>query len=149
MPPLSLMDVPRVSAEEALRLIGDGYQYIDVRSDIEFGTGHPVGAHNIPLSQAGAAGLEPNALFMAAMEALYDKSDKLLIGCQVGKRSLAAARLLIEAGYDNVIDMRPGMSGQKNAFGQVTEKGWLALGYPTELETDGGSWRERRAAAGL
>jgi YD repeat-containing protein len=146
---MSDQDPVRVSAEDGKRLLGDGYQYIDVRSEPEYDAGHVVGAHNVPLYVAGARGLAPNEAFIACMEALYAKDAKLLVGCAVGKRSLAAARALIAAGFSRVVDMRPGTAGVKDAFGQVTEKGWFALGYRTELTTEGGSWAERRAAAGL
>ncbi len=144
-----MADVPRVSAREAARMLAEGYQYIDVRSVPEYATGHPAGAHNIPVAEPGRAGLEPNPRFLPLMEALYPKDAKLLIGCQVGQRSLRAARMLVAAGYRDVHDVRPGMSGVKDPFGRVLEPGWVAEGLPTELTTAGGSYAERLAAAGL
>jgi YD repeat-containing protein len=136
----------RVSAVEAKRLIDDeGYQFIDVRSAPEYDAGHPSGAHNVPLFNAGATGLERNEDFLRVMEALYPKQTKLLVGCAVGQRSQSAVRLLTAAGWSAVIDLRPGTKGAKNAFGQVTEKGWDALGLPVELTTKDGSWRQRQA----
>jgi len=143
-------ELTRVSSDEAKRLLDeDGYQWIDVRSAPEYAAGHPAGAHNVPLMRAGAGGLELNADFLAVMQALYPPDRKLIIGCAVGGRSLRAAKQLQAAGYTNVVDARAGVAGVKNAFGQVTEKGWVAHGYPMELTTAGGSYDERRAAAGL
>src|SRR6187402_2299132 len=44
-------NVPLISAEEAQRLLGQGYTYVDVRSESEFVEGHAPGALNVPLQR--------------------------------------------------------------------------------------------------
>src|SRR5689334_20222021 len=60
--------VKRVDPEEALRLVRDeGYVYVDVRSVMEFDEGHPEGAYNVPLLDAGPGGMAPNPDFVDVM----------------------------------------------------------------------------------
>jgi rhodanese-related sulfurtransferase len=121
--------VLRVSPEEAQALIGEGYVYVDVRSEPEFERGHPAGAVNVPISQRGPGGLAPNPEFLAVMARAFDKSAPLLIGCQSGARSAKAARALREAGFTNLRELRTGFEGSKDAFGRV-EPGWSKKGLP-------------------
>ena len=121
--------VLRVSPEEAQALIGEGYVYVDVRSEPEFERGHPAGAVNVPISQRGPAGLAPNPEFLSIMERAFDKSAPLLIGCQSGARSMKAARALKDAGFTNLRELRTGFEGAKDAFGRV-EPGWNKKGLP-------------------
>ncbi len=122
-------DVLRVSPEEAQALIGEGYVYVDVRSEPEFERGHPAGAVNVPLMQRGPAGLVSNPDFLSVMEEAFGKSERLVIGCQTGGRSLKAARMLAEAGYTNLRELRTGFEGSRDAFGRP-EPGWSKRGLP-------------------
>ena len=126
----------------------DGYVYLDVRTEQEYAAGHPKGAHNLPVLNAGSHGMEPNTDFLRVAEALYPKDAKILVGCRSGHRSMRAAELLVGAGYQNVIDQRAGYNGVRDAFGQLAEPGWAASGLPVETTTVGGSYAERRALAG-
>lgn len=121
--------VLRVSPEEAQALIGEGYVYVDVRSEPEFERGHPAGALNVPISNRGPTGLVPNTEFMAVMEAAFGKNDRLVIGCQTGARSMKAARMLHDAGFTNLRELRTGFEGARDAFGRV-EPGWNKKGLP-------------------
>jgi len=121
--------VLRVSPEEAQALMGEGYVYVDVRTEAEFERGHPAGALNVPISLRGPAGLAPNAEFVSVMERAFDKSAPLLIGCQSGSRSMKAARALQDAGFTNLRELRTGFEGSKDAFGR-TEPGWNKKGLP-------------------
>lgn len=126
----------RIGIEEARRMLEEGgYRYIDVRTEAEFAAGHPAGAYNVPY---------PNADFTSVMRALFDKDDKLVIGCQGGKRSLRAAEVLIADGFTHIVEMRAGYGGVRNAFGQLTETGWLAAGYATG---DGRRYAELKESA--
>ena len=116
----------RITVEEARRLLEhEGYRYVDVRTEIEFMAGHPAGAYNVPF---------PNDEFATVMRALFHEDDKIVIGCQGGQRSLRAAELLIAEGFSNVVEMRAGYGGMRNAFGQLKEAGWLAAGYPIDVK---------------
>jgi rhodanese-related sulfurtransferase len=121
----------RVSPEEARELLAEGYVYVDVRSEPEFEQGHVPGAFNVPISHAGPSGLTPNAEFLSVMEAAFDKSSKLLIGCKTGNRSLRAAKALVQAGFGNVTELLTGWEGSRDAFGRV-QPGWSKKGFPVE-----------------
>jgi rhodanese-related sulfurtransferase len=120
-----------VTPEEAEALIADGQTYVDVRSEPEFEAGHPAGAVNVPLSNMGLSGLEPNADFMAVMERAFPKDTKLIIGCKTGARSRRAAAMLGAAGYTSITDMVAGFGGSRDAFGRPTP-GWSQKGLPVE-----------------
>ena len=123
------MTVKRVSPAEADQLVREGgYVYVDVRSIPEFDAGHPAGAYNIPIMHKTAAGMQPNAEFVAVVRAVFPKDAKLVLGCRSGNRSLRAAHILLEAGYEEVVDQRAGTAGARDAFGQLQEPGWEAEG---------------------
>lgn len=144
-----MANIKRVSPAEAKRLVDEeGYLYLDVRSEPEFSAGHPTGAHNVPLMNAGPRGMAPNPEFMAVVEALYPKDAKLVLGCRSGGRSLRAAEMMAAAGYTSVLDQRAGYEGARDAFGQMTEQGWAPAGLPTETTTPGASYAELRRKAG-
>jgi rhodanese-related sulfurtransferase len=120
-----------VSPDEAHTLMAEGHTYIDVRSEQEFEAGHPAGAVNVPLSQQGPGGLQPNPDFMTVMEHAFPKDTKLVIGCKSGGRSRRAAALLTSAGYTSIADMVAGFAGSRDAFGRPSP-GWSDKGLPVE-----------------
>jgi len=122
----------RVSPKEAKVLLEEGWVYVDVRSEPEFEQGHPAGAMNIPLMLAGPMGLTPNPDFMRVFEAVFPKDAKLVVGCQVGGRSLRAVQLLEGAGYQHIVDQRAGFGGARDQTGRVLEPGWVAEKLPVE-----------------
>lgn len=131
------MTVKRVSAQEASELIDEqGYVYLDVRSIPEFDSGHPPGSYNIPLMHATPSGMRPNGDFMAVVAAVFPKDSKLVIGCRSGNRSLRAAQALLASGYEHVVDQRAGISGARDAFGQVLEAGWQDAGLAMTIEPE-------------
>lgn len=141
--------IQRVSPAEAKKLVDEqGYVYLDVRSEPEFVSGHPTGAHNIPLMNAGAGGMVPNPDFLAVVQAVYPGDTKLVVGCKAGGRSLKASEMMVAAGYTSVIDQRAGFDGPRDAFGALTEKGWGPAGLPVETTTPGGSYAELKQKAG-
>jgi rhodanese-related sulfurtransferase len=138
-----MANIPRVSPEEARKLIDDeGYLYVDVRSEAEYAAGHPTGALNVPIMRAGPRGMEPNLEFLDIMQALWPKEAKLVLGCRSGQRSMRAAEMLVAAGYTNLVDQRAGFEGSRNAFGAVTEPGWSQAGLPVEASTPGGAYAD-------
>ncbi|HEX4339906.1 MAG TPA: rhodanese-like domain-containing protein [Polyangiaceae bacterium] len=120
----------RVSPEEAQALIGEGYIYVDVRTEQEFEKGHPAGALNVPISRRGASGMAPNPDFMTVMENAFDKNERLLVGCQSGMRSTKAIAALTQAGFTNLRELETGYEGKKDAFGKLIP-GWSKKGLPT------------------
>ena len=127
-----MSDPKRVSPEDAHALLAEGYLFVDVRTDTEFGLGHPAGAYNVPVMNQGAGGMEPNPRFLEVMKASFPVDAKLVVGCKAGGRSLKAATILREAGYQTVVDQRAGWDGARDPFGQVTEPGWSKVGLPSE-----------------
>ncbi|MDD3921579.1 MAG: rhodanese-like domain-containing protein [Eubacteriales bacterium] len=85
-----------ITAEEAKAIMDNetGYIILDVRTQEEFNTAHIPGAVLIPDDELEAR---------AEME-LPDKAQQLLLYCRTGRRSAAAAKLLISMGYTNVKD---------------------------------------------
>jgi len=127
-----MADITRVSAADAQKLLGEGYTYVDVRSEPEFAAGHPAGAYNVPLMHMGGGGMTPNPRFVEVMRARFPLSSKLVLGCKGGNRSLRAANMLLGEGYASVVDQRAGWDGARDAFGAVTEPGWSASGLAVE-----------------
>jgi len=81
--------------------------FIDVRTPEEYRAGHIEGAKLIPLQQ-----LEERL-------AEVPKERRVYVYCRSGKRSTAAANILVKAGYTNV----------ENIQGGITS--WREAGYPT------------------
>jgi rhodanese-related sulfurtransferase len=140
-----------LTPEQALELMEDeGYVYLDVRTEAEFDGGHPDGAYNLPVRLRAGAGMVPNAAFVAIARAHFPLDAKLIVGCQMGGRSHAAAALLREAGFTDVRDQCAGWGGKKDAFGGTAELGWQACGLPIGLRVEPGrDYASLRAKAGL
>ncbi len=133
--------IERISPDEAKQRMDQGWTYLDVRSVPEFEQGHPSGAYNVPLMHMGPAGMQPNPDFMDVVGRHFPKDTRLVLGCRSGGRSLRAAEMLRAAGYTNLVDQRAGWGGARDAFGQLSEKGWEAAGLPTSTEPEEGrSW---------
>jgi rhodanese-related sulfurtransferase len=120
-----------VSAEEAQRLLARGYTYVDVRSELEFLTGHPPGALNVPLQRVEGDRLVENPEFLSLMQRLFRTTDPLLIGCRSGSRSHVAVERLEHAGFVALAELRHGFAGARDAFGRRLP-GWAQAGLPVE-----------------
>jgi rhodanese-related sulfurtransferase len=129
------MTHPRVSALDAHALVLEqGYVFLDVRSEQEFALGHPEGAYNVPLMQSGPGGLVENRAFIDVIRAAFARECKFVVGCQSGSRSRAAALLLLEAGYSDVVEQRAGYEGTRDPFGRAAEPGWRAAALPCSCD---------------
>ena len=105
--------------------------YIDVRTEREFANGHPQGAVNIPVAFPDPArGMMVNADFVKVVEANFAREKKIVVGCQAGPRSNAAAGLLQQAGFQDVSNMLGGFGGMRDQMGNVSAPGWAASGLP-------------------
>lgn len=135
------MSVDQVMPDEAARLVeSEGYVYIDVRSIPEFDQGHPAPAVNIPLLHADeqSGQMTPNPDFVQVVKANYPEDAKLVLGCRTGQRSDHAAQLLQSMGYQTVVNMRCGFSGEMTPFGQVVNPGWEEVGLPVSHDSGEG-----------
>jgi rhodanese-related sulfurtransferase len=125
----------------------DPWLYVDVRSVAEFDRGHPAGSYNVPLLDLNPAlgGMVPNPVFVPAMTAAFGKDGRLILGCQVGGRSLRAAQMLEQAGFTQVVEQRCGWDGAKDGMGRLTEPGWARVGLPAEtMASAERTWAELR-----
>lgn len=139
---------PRISVAEASEKLAQGWIYVDVRTVEEFDAGRPPGATNVPFALAGAGGRRPNIDFVPVMSALFPKDAKLIVGCQSGGRSARAAAALEEAGFTQILELRPGWDGVRDPFGQLTEPGWSRASLPVEQgPAEGRSWADVRDRA--
>jgi rhodanese-related sulfurtransferase len=141
-----------VSVTEALEVQSQGGTYVDVRSRPEFEAGHAAGALNIPLidRDPGSGQMMPNPDFIAVMRALFSPDTKLLIGCQVGGRSMRAAMMLESFGFTDVTNVKGGFDGMRDPMGRSIDPGWAESGLPVETGAPAGRRYEDLAAkAGL
>lgn len=126
-----------VIPREAKRLIDEeGYRYVDVRTEEEFVAGHADGAVNVPVAFAG---MRPNPEFVPVVEANFAKDEKLVLGCKSGGRSARAAEMLVNAGFENVVNMDGGFHGRYDPAGSLAQAGWSAEGLPTSTENGEGT----------
>ena len=130
------MQLQRISPEEAKELLdsGDGYIYLDVRSEPEFEAGHAPGAKNVPLLHRTPVGMQPNRDFVAVCERALGKDAKIITACKMGPRSMRAAQILLQSGFTSVVDMRGGFSGEMDPMGRLTYPGWQPRGLPVTTE---------------
>ena len=111
-----------VSRDEAQKLIEDGAQVIDVRTDHEWDVGRIAGATHLPLDE------------LAQRAGEIDKERPVLLYCRGGNRSTMAATALADAGYD----------AAKLGEGIV---GWAEAGLP--IDPDDGYVAESGEAAAI
>lgn len=140
------MSLRRIAPQDAHELMEEGWAYLDVRTPAEFEGGHPEGAYNIPWKLSGPGGMVPNPRFVEVVAKTFGKDGKIVVGCQRGGRSKAAAEALLAAGFTHVVDQLAGFGGATDAFGRTLEAGWLAAGLPVATEAlPGRSWAELSA----
>ncbi len=118
------MQITRISPQEAAEKLAHGWLYVDVREDDEFDAGHPRGAVNVPYTR-------DEARFVAAVRALANGAEKLVLGCKSGIVSVHAAEMLARAGFV-VVEQRAGFDGARGTFGELVEPGWARIGLPVE-----------------
>ena len=128
------MSFNNVDPPQARELLdGDeGYTYLDVRSVPEFEGGHPAGAVNIPLVHHDRGAAVPNPDFLRVVETHFDRTAKLIIGCQSGGRSTRAAEALTASGFTGIVHMDGGFGGARDQLGRVVTPGWAESGLPVE-----------------
>ncbi|MES1164785.1 MAG: rhodanese-like domain-containing protein [Verrucomicrobiota bacterium] len=128
----------RVTPPEAAELLAAGWSYLDVRSIPEFEQGHPAGAANVPLMHAQAGRMAPNPDFQRVVQANFPPDAKLVVGCKSGGRSMQAVGLLTALGYQNLVDVRGGFGGERDAMGRAVVPGWAEAGLPVATQAEPG-----------
>ncbi|GMI68949.1 hypothetical protein HRI_000564200 [Hibiscus trionum] len=109
-----------VPVRVAHELYQAGHRYLDVRTPEEFSAGHVPGAINVPYMYKLGSGMAKNPSFLAEVSEHFGKYDELIVGCQLGKRSLMAATDLLAAGFTGVTDIAGGYAA------------WTQSGLPKE-----------------
>ena len=85
------------------------YVLIDVRTLEEHEEGHLIGSINIPLSE-----FQQN---LDAWTPLFPTDVPLILYCKAGFRSGIAAQILLDAGFENIVDLLGGMDEWIAAYG--------------------------------
>ena len=89
-----------VGPMDAVRLMNQGALLVDVRSREEFEGGHVLDARHLPQEEVAGAG-----------EGLKKYRDKpVIVCCESGMRSGAAARVLKAQGFAKVVNLRGGLA---------------------------------------
>jgi rhodanese-related sulfurtransferase len=135
------MAIKEITPQEAHDLLKANPEavYIDVRTEREFAGGHPVGAVNIPIAFPDPArGMMMNSDFVKIVESHFGRDKKIIVGCQAGPRSNAAAGVLQQAGYQDVANMIGGFGGMRDQSGKVIAPGWSASGLPVSQDNGEG-----------
>ncbi|XP_014519419.1 thiosulfate sulfurtransferase 16, chloroplastic [Vigna radiata var. radiata] len=109
-----------VPVRVAYELLLAGHRYLDVRTPEEFDEGHVPGAINIPYMFRVGSGMTKNGNFITEVSSHFRKDDEIIVGCQLGKRSIMAASDLLAAGFTGLTDMAGGFAA------------WTQNGLPTE-----------------
>jgi rhodanese-related sulfurtransferase len=135
------MAIKEITPQQAHDMLAanDDAVYIDVRTEREFANGHPQGAVNIPVAFPDPArGMMVNSDFVKVVEANFPKEKKIVVGCQAGPRSNAAAGMLQQAGFQDVSNMLGGFGGMRDQMGNVSAPGWAASGLPVSNDNGEG-----------
>lgn len=102
-------NVPTISPEEAREyLTNSNYQFIDVRTDDEYDSGHIPNSIHIPLHEIQDRMSEIDSL----------KNKNIIAYCRSGARSSKATKILVKAGFD-VLNLSGGVLSWK---GDLTKK---------------------------
>ena len=113
--------------------------YIDVRTEGEFANGHPQGAVNIPVAFPDPArGMMMNKDFVKVVEANFPHDKRIIVGCQAGPRSSAAAGFLQQADFQDISNMIGGFGGMRDPMGTVIAPGWASSGLPVSNDNGDG-----------
>ncbi|RXH74953.1 hypothetical protein DVH24_029674 [Malus domestica] len=106
---LEAVGVPTsVPVRVAHELLQAGHKYLDVRTPGEFSAGHAPGAVNIPYLYKVGSGMSKNPEFLKEVSSHFRKHDEIIVGCQLGKRSMMAATDLVAAGFTGITDIAGG-----------------------------------------
>ena len=135
---MAIKEVTPQQAHDLLAANADSV-YIDVRTEREFANGHPQGAVNIPVAFPDPArGMMMNADFVKVVEANFLHEKKIIVGCQAGPRSAAAAGFLQQAGFQDISNMIGGFGGMRDPTGTVIAPGWTNSGLPVSNDNGDG-----------
>ena len=131
--------VKQITPQEAKTLRETGkHIYLDVRTKGEFATVHVPQTLNIPVFVIDPATKQRalNDKFVEQVQAAIPLEAQIIVGCRSGKRSDVAARMMLDAGYRDVVNMKGGIGGSRTPKGDVLQQGWMTLDYPVHTAKD-------------
>lgn len=97
-PTKGVSNITTAELREKMKTKQTGAQFIDVRTPGEYKGNHIKGFKNIPLQQ------------LANKTGELTKDQEVVVICQSGMRSSQAAKLLKKAGFNNITNVKGGMS---------------------------------------
>lgn len=101
--------IKKISVEQAQQATdGKNTQFIDVRTEAEYRSGHALNAVNLPLDS------------LAQNLAKLDKTKPVYVICQTGRRSQKGAEILQQNGFTDLYNIEGGTSA------------WEKAGFPVE-----------------
>jgi rhodanese-related sulfurtransferase len=100
--------VKRISAEQFARMYHEKPMVFDVRKKSEFDSQHVADAINVPLNEINRHLAE------------FPKDKPFILHCQGGYRSMVAASILKQRGYDDLVDVEGGFGAIKEMDVPVT-----------------------------
>ncbi|MEZ0231928.1 MAG: cyclic nucleotide-binding domain-containing protein [Methylophilaceae bacterium] len=101
--------ISQVNISEAKEMVQSGAIWLDVRSPSEYSFEHLPNALNIPLNE-----------IRSSMQDKLKKGQRYIVYCQTGRRSSAAAFIMIDRAFD-VFILRDGLSGARpESHGKVS-----------------------------
>lgn len=105
--------ITMVTARDAQDLVKkSAVTIIDIRTPEEYRNGHLKTAKLIPVAEIRSS---PGEISLR-------KTSPILVYCQSGHRSSAAARMLKKAGFTNIFNLQGGIMSWQAAGGTVTKK---------------------------
>jgi len=119
---------------------------VDIRTRAEYiFIGHPNMAYNIPYlfwapSKDEKSGYKKNSHFVSDFAKKFKKTDKILVMCRSGNRSVPSCKLLEEDGFENIFEIPDGFEGKKVSdknsihYGHRCVNGWKHDGLPWTYE---------------
>ena len=95
--------------DDIKKLIGEGYDVVDVREDWEWNRGHLPGARHVVLNT------------LLANPSAQKFRDRTIFVCAMGERSAVASEMAVALGVKDVVNFRGGT------------KAWKDAGLPVEM----------------
>ncbi len=95
--------VKRITTADLEKIYNDQLPVFDVRKKSEFDSEHLIGAENVPLNQINSH------------LAQFPKEQPVYLHCAGGYRSMIAASILKQRGWENIADVRGGFDAIKES----------------------------------
>lgn len=137
-------DLTPVEAYQMLKEDPKHIFLIDCRTMAEYEfVGHPTMAYNIPYKFWTPKEMVINSTFAEDVAEKFEKTDRLILICRLGKRSCLACNELAKAGFEHLFNVLGGFEGDKVKKKKSIDyghrraiNGWQYDGLPYTYELD-------------